>query len=102
MGGVAHDGQRPIRSRYEWMDNLRLILIVGVIGAHVASAYVIDADWYYMERTTNAVTELAFGVVVFMGGLFGMGLLFLVAGLLTHPRSRGRVRGSSSATASCA
>jgi hypothetical protein len=61
MGGVANDGQRPIRSRYEWMDNLRLILIVGVIGAHIASAYVIDSDWYYMERTTNAVTELAFG-----------------------------------------
>ena len=85
MDGVAHDGQRPIRSRYEWMDNLRLVLIVGVIGAHVASAYVIDSDWYYMERTTNAVTELAFGIVVFMGGLFGMGLLFLVAGLLTPP-----------------
>jgi len=67
------------------MDNLRLVLIVGVIGAHVASAYVIDSDWYYMERTTKALTELAFGIVVFMGGLFGMGLLFLVAGLLTPP-----------------
>jgi glucan biosynthesis protein C len=82
----AMDGEQCLpASRYEWMDNLRLVLIAGVIGAHVASAYIIDSDWYYMERTTNAVTELAIGIIVFMGGLFGMGLLFLVAGLLTPP-----------------
>ncbi len=36
-----------------------------------------------MERTTDRVTQLVVGVVVLVGGLFGMGLLFLVAGLLT-------------------
>jgi glucan biosynthesis protein C len=81
----ADDKEFPSTARYEWMDNLRVVLIAGVIGAHVASAYVIDSDWYYVERTTNAVTQLAMGIIVLLGGLFGMGLLFLMAGLMTVP-----------------
>lgn len=39
-----------LRPRLAWIDNLRVALIVGVIAAHVATAYIIDFDWYYMER----------------------------------------------------
>ncbi len=82
-GATSNDDIEPQASRFVWLDNLRVALIAGVIVAHVASTYVIDSDWYYMERTADPVTQLVVGVVVLVGGLFGMGLLFLVAGLLT-------------------
>jgi glucan biosynthesis protein C len=69
--------------RWAWVDNLRVAVIVGVIAAHVATAYILDIDWYYEERTPTGVSEALFGVVVGTGLLFGMGLLFLVAGLFS-------------------
>ena len=67
------------------MDNLRVVVIAGVIVAHTATAYILDFDWYYEERTASVVTEAIVGVIVGAGLLFGMGLLFLLAGLLTPP-----------------
>jgi hypothetical protein len=32
--------------RWAWMDNLRVAVIAGVIVEHVATAYVLDIDWY--------------------------------------------------------
>jgi glucan biosynthesis protein C len=71
--------------RRAWVDNLRVAVIVGVIAAHVSTAYVLDIDWYYEERTARAVSESVFSVIFGTGLLFGMGLLFLVAGLYTAP-----------------
>jgi peptidoglycan/LPS O-acetylase OafA/YrhL len=69
--------------RLGWADNLRVAVIAGVIVAHVGTAYLVEFDWYYMERTTNRVSQLVAGAVTGMGVLFGMGLLFLVAGIFT-------------------
>jgi fucose 4-O-acetylase-like acetyltransferase len=71
--------------RQAWVDNLRVAVIVGVIAAHVSTAYVLDIDWYYEERTARAVSETVFSAIFGTGLLFGMGLLFLVAGLYTAP-----------------
>jgi fucose 4-O-acetylase-like acetyltransferase len=71
--------------RQAWIDNLRVAVIVGVIAAHVSTAYILDVDWYYMERTAAAVSETVLTPIVWTGLLFGMGLLFLVAGLFTPP-----------------
>jgi glucan biosynthesis protein C len=71
--------------RQAWVDNLRVAVIVGVIAAHVSTAYILDVDWYYEERTPTAASEALFGVIIGTGLLFGMGLLFLVAGLYTPP-----------------
>lgn len=70
--------------RRRWMDNLRVAVIAGVIVAHVATAYVVDYDWYYEEKPANAVTEVVLTVVFGPGVLFAMGVLFLVAGMLSH------------------
>jgi fucose 4-O-acetylase-like acetyltransferase len=69
--------------RWAWMDNLRVAVIAGVIVAHVATAYVLDIDWYYEERSSNAVTEAIVGAAILPAALFAMAVLFLVAGLLS-------------------
>jgi Acyltransferase family len=69
--------------RWAWMDNLRVAVIAGVIVEHVASAYVLDIDWYYEERSSNAVTEAIVGAALLPAALFAMAVLFLVAGLLS-------------------
>jgi len=66
------------------MDNLRVAVIAGVIITHVATAYVLDIDWYYEERTTNAVTQAVVGAIIFPAALFAMATLFLVAGVLSQ------------------
>jgi surface polysaccharide O-acyltransferase-like enzyme len=83
--------ERPLRSeradveprRWAWMDNLRVAVIAGVIVEHVATAYVLDIDWYYEERSANAVTEAIVGAAILPAALFAMAVLFLVAGLLS-------------------
>jgi surface polysaccharide O-acyltransferase-like enzyme len=74
----------PRAMRQAWIDNLRVTVIAGVILMHVASAYVLDIDWYYEERTTSAATEIGVAATILPAALFAMGILFLVAGLLTQ------------------
>jgi glucans biosynthesis protein C len=69
--------------RWAWMDNLRVAVIAGVIVEHVATAYVLDIDWYYEERSSSAVTEAVVGAAILPAALFAMAVLFLVAGLLS-------------------
>jgi len=66
------------------MDNLRVAVIAGVILSHVATAYVLDVDWYYEERSSSAVTQVVVGAAIFPSALFAMAALFLVAGLLSQ------------------
>ncbi len=64
-----------------WVDNLRVLLIAGVIVAHTATAYVVDIPWYYDdERAPSGVWEVVIGLPTLFGGFFGLGPLFLVAG----------------------
>ncbi len=74
------------RPRELWIDNLRVLVVAGVIVVHTATGYITGiADWYYDELTTSTVwsTVLAFPAVA--GGLFGLGSLFLLAGWLSPP-----------------
>ena len=72
----------PATSRAGWMDNLRVAVIAGVIILHAATAYILDVDWYYQERTTSTLTPLLLAFPALLGGLFGLGPLFLLGGLL--------------------
>lgn len=69
--------------RQAWIDNLRVMVIVGVIGAHVALIYALDVGWYYEERTASTVAAAILAAVFSPGLLFGMGLLFFIAGTFT-------------------
>lgn len=75
-------GNRP-RDRAAWVDNLRVVIIVGVIGAHVSLIYALDVGWYYEERTAGEVTRALLAGIFSPALVFGMGLLFFVAGLFT-------------------
>lgn len=68
--------------RAQWVDTLRVVLISGVIVVHTATAYVTDFAGYYYddERVTNSVVSIAFALPALMGGIFGLGPLFVVAG----------------------
>jgi hypothetical protein len=86
---AAPAGPVPLPDRRAWIDNLRIGVIVGVIGAHVSLIYALDVGWYYEERTAGEVTQAILAAVFAPGLLFGMGLLFFVAGLFT-PRAFAR------------
>lgn len=79
------------RHRHElWVDNLRVVLIAGVIVVHTATAYVVDIPWYYDdERAASGLWAVVIGLPTFLAGAFGLGPLFLVAGMFSA-RSVGR------------
>lgn len=89
-GGVG----RPT-VREAWPDNLRIALIAGVIVAHVATAYVVDlVGWYYEQRTTSQVATTVLSFPILLGGIFGLGPLFVLAGWLSARTLARRSTGS--------
>ena len=61
--------------------------------------YALDVGWYYEERTASAVATAILAGVFSPGLLFGMGLLFFVAGLFHISCLRPqRAHGASSST----
>jgi len=73
------------RHRHElWVDNLRVVLIAGVIVVHTATAYVVDIPWYYDdERAASGLWAMVIGLPTLLAGAFGLGPLFLVAGVFS-------------------
>ena len=86
----------PATSRAAWMDNLRVAVIAGVILLHAATAYILDVDWYYQERTTSTLTPLLLAFPALLGGLFGLGPLFparrAAGGRVAGPQGPRRLR----------
>jgi hypothetical protein len=85
VGQVTPPAVEAAAHRLAWIDNLRVAVIVGVIGAHVSLIYALDVGWYYQERTASTVAKAVLAAAFAPGLLFGMGLLFFVAGLVTPP-----------------
>ena len=81
--GTRPDQAPAVAARVGWMDTLRVTAIAGVIVMHAATAYLIDIDWYYQERTTSTLTPTLLAFPALLGGLFGLGPLFLLGGLLS-------------------
>ena len=72
------------------MDALRITVIAGVIVLHAATAYLLDIDWYYQERTTSTLTSTLLTFPALLAGLFGLGPLFLLGGLLSAASLAGK------------
>jgi glucans biosynthesis protein C len=75
-----------MKQRLAYLDNLKVLLVVGVIGVHAAVTYGFDGSWYlesYDEMSSAVLDSLT--VVIVNGWLFGLGLFFLIAGRLTGP-----------------
>ncbi len=72
------------RPREQWADNLRVLVIAGVIVLHAATAYLAPiAGWYYEERTTSSVWLALLSGPALIGATFALGPLFLLAGWLS-------------------
>jgi len=71
----------PVRSRLDWVDNLRTLMILLVVNMHACVTYTWVGSWYY-----NSPPEPSLGVKIpflfWQGHLqaFFMGLLFFIAG----------------------
>jgi fucose 4-O-acetylase-like acetyltransferase len=81
---------RPARAgeRLAYLDNLKTILIAGIIAAHAVMGYADFGSWTYQdvrEATLSPVAETIFVVIVAsLGAFFLMALFFLISGLLTQ------------------
>jgi len=87
-GRSAAARRRAAGERRAYLDNLKTLLIAGIIAAHAVMGYADFGSWTYQdvqEATLSPVAETIFVVVVAsLGGLFLMALFFLISGLLTQ------------------
>jgi glucan biosynthesis protein C len=75
--------------RRAYLDNLKSLLVTGVIVGHVLITYADIGSWAYREPSNNKVFLIPATLFVVLGSLFAMGLFFLLAGLLI-PRALAR------------
>lgn len=69
--------------RRAYLDNLKVVLVAGVIVGHVCITYADIGSWAYREPSGNDAFLIPAALFVALGSLFAMGLFFLIAGLLT-------------------
>ena len=94
-GPVSTDSRRRVGGVETWasnrqiyLDNLKVLLIAGIIAGHGLVSYAALEVWSYAdvrEVTLSPVTEGVLFSLLAPFGLFMIPLLFLVAGLLTPP-----------------
>lgn len=76
----------PIVRRRAYLDNLKVVLVAGVITAHAFMSYGDIGSWAYREPSQVQPFLIIAALAVSLGSLFAMGLFFLIAGMLT-PRA---------------
>ena len=69
--------------RHAYLDNLKVVLVVGVIVGHVLITYADVGTWAYRETSVNDAFLIPAALIVALGSLFAMGVFFLIAGLMT-------------------
>jgi glucans biosynthesis protein C len=72
--------------RLAYLDNLKVLLVIGVIAVHAAIVFGVDGSFYlegYEEMGGGTVAVIT--VFVAVGFLFGLGAFFLIAGRLSGP-----------------
>ncbi|GAC1320820.1 MAG: acyltransferase [Chloroflexota bacterium] len=75
------------RQRLTYLDNLKIVLIVGVIACHATLIYGPGGGWLtYHEGHPGIAETLILGIPGILGGLFWLGVFFLIAGMFV-PRS---------------
>jgi Acyltransferase family len=75
--------------RMAWLDNLKVVLIAAIIVAHAGMTYGAVGTWIYEEPSLSDAMKGAVGALIGVGVMFGLGLFFLTAGMVTTaPLSR--------------
>lgn len=94
FASVAADGATPdmttipaTKQRLIYLDNLKIILIAGVIACHATLIYGPGDGWLgYHEGRPGIIETLVLGIPGILGGLFWLGVFFLIAGIFV-PKS---------------
>ncbi len=86
-GGAGETTEvRPVGDkRLAYLDNLRVVMVAGVIAGHAIAGYA-GMNWTYAdvaEGEMGTASQAVFGLLILPFALFVMALFFLVAGLLT-------------------
>ncbi len=75
-------------ARLAYLDNLKTLLIAGIIASHALMGYATFGSWTYQDvqevTLSDAVEKIYAVLFLTLGGLFLMALFFLVSGLLTQ------------------
>jgi glucan biosynthesis protein C len=75
---LAQEGKR-----LRFVDNLRILLICGVLVQHLSVTYGALGSWYYRDPHTNLLTGVLLSIPSGIGMACGMGFFFLLAGYFT-------------------
>lgn len=76
---------RAHRERRGDIDNLKVVLVAGVILTHAVLTYADAGDWFYQEENLGDLVTILVFLPGLVGALFAMGLFFLVAGWFSPP-----------------
>lgn len=79
----------PAANRLAYVDNLKVVLVVGVIVTHAALIYTPTGPWLYKEHAAEMGTIARVGLVGLVAAIVWMGPFFLMAGLFA-PQSLSR------------
>ena len=75
------------KQRLIYLDNLKIVLIAGVIACHATLIYGPGDGWLgYHEGHPGILETLILGIPGMLGGLFWLGVFFLIAGMFV-PKS---------------
>ena len=86
MGETVAQEQAVAGARLAYLDNLKVLLVIGVIAVHSAITYGVDGSWYLEDYDSMAdVTVGVLTVFAAIGFFFGLGAFFLIAGRLSGP-----------------
>ena len=84
----------PQGKRLLFIDNLRILLICGVVVQHLSVTYGAAGSWMYTDPATDPFTSTLLTVYNLAPMAVGMGFFFLLAGYFT-PRSYDRKGGAA-------
>jgi peptidoglycan/LPS O-acetylase OafA/YrhL len=84
----------PAGTHLWFVDHLRIVLICGVVVAHVASIYAGGWYQYHEPLPPDMLTSTVLAIPALIAEMFGMGFFFLIAGYFT-PGSYDRKGGAS-------
>ena len=73
----------PGSKRLQYLDNLKIVLVAGVIVGHAVITYGGLGSWIYLEQSHTSLLMAPLSILMQIGWLFAVGLFFLIAGLLT-------------------
>jgi glucan biosynthesis protein C len=73
----------PQGARLLFIDNLRILLICGVVVLHLAVTYGAAGSWYYQDPAKDMLTTALLTILTATGQACGMGLFFLITAYFT-------------------